>query len=83
MKEKSKMQLFPPTGWQDYLLAFASHGGAHTDFVKMMTLNAAFLVKPKLNERRLVRAFDALCKRLDIALTQFKKLGGKWKCAIN
>lgn len=76
------MDIFPLTDWQNYLIAFEEDRDASLNFLTMLTIDAAFLVKPGLDERRLKRAFKRLCERHDITRMHFHRLGGTWKCVI-
>lgn len=79
----AKPTIYPVTTWQQYLLDEATHPDCTDDLRDRFILSNAFLVRPKIDLRRLRRAVDKLRERHDSLRIRLCQIKGKWRAVID
>lgn len=83
LRSVHKAETFPVTLWQEYLLNEATHPDCTDDFRDRFIFASAYLMRPRIDVRRLRRAVINLRKRHDSLRIRFDRSDGYWQALID
>ncbi len=76
-------KIHPTSNWQSKVIGWSADSQCTDVLHDRMLLRYAFQISPKLDMRRIIRAFEKLTQRHDTLRIQFVDVKGKWAVRIN